>query len=86
MPHSPKHNVLLKVLAMIKAIFFSKKALHAGTARNNWQKYALPGKVFICNSSVTHLLGQELLRDCLRDQLQNSPSQPIILCDCNVII
>ena len=44
MLHSPKHNVLLKVLALNKVIFFSKRVLHAGTARNNWRNYVIPGK------------------------------------------
>ena len=44
MLHSPKHNVLLKVLALKKVILFSKRALHVGTTRCKWPKYALPGK------------------------------------------
>ena len=44
MLHSPKHKVLLKVLALKKVIFFSKRALHVGTTRCKWRKYALLGK------------------------------------------
>ena len=43
MLHFPKHNVLLKFLALKKKIFFSKRAVHAGTTRNTWQKYVLFG-------------------------------------------
>ena len=44
MLRSPKHNVLLKVLALNNTIFFSKRVLHAGTPRCKWRNYAFPGK------------------------------------------
>ena len=37
----PKQHVVLQILREDKVIDFSKRALHAGTARNKWLKYTL---------------------------------------------
>ena len=37
----PKEHVVLQILQEDKVIDFSKRALHAGTARKKWLKYTL---------------------------------------------
>lgn len=69
MLYSPKQHVLLKVLTLNKVPCFSRWALHA--ARNKQLEDAQPGKFSYVK---VLLLGQELLYDCLRDQLKNIPN------------
>ena len=41
MLHSPKQHVILNVFTENKLFYFSKRALHVGTACNKWLKEAL---------------------------------------------
>ena len=45
MLHSPKYSIPLKVLTLNKVFHSCKRALHAGTARSKWRKYAQPDKL-----------------------------------------